>query len=185
VIKGWHIATVAVIAGIIVLFYVGLRLDPRSIPTVLIGSPAPRFSGPEVHSGETLALDQYRGKVVVVNFWASWCQECRLEHENLIALYRQFQGNPNFAMVGIDYQDKSEDAKGFLQEFGDAYLHVQDPKGKIAIDFGVYGVPETFVIDPVGVIRYKQVGPIVGSAYSNLADKVLTPLLIGKAPLTS
>ena len=179
-IKGWHVAVILVILGIIALFYKGLGLDPRSLPSVLVGTTAPEFSGPTVQTGETLALSNFKGKVVVVNFWASWCTECRVEHENLLALHRRFQGNSNFVMLGIDYQDKLDDARNFLDTFGHSYPHVRDLKGAIAIDYGVYGVPETFVIDPQGVIRFKQIGPIVGPAYSRITSKVIEPLLQGK-----
>lgn len=178
--KGWHIATIVVILGIIGLFYIGLGLDPRSIPSVLVGTKAPSFSGPEIQTGETLSLDAYRGKVIVLNFWASWCQECRLEHQNLLAIQRQFQDNPNFVMLGIDYQDQPGDAITFLNAFGSTYPHIQDVKGTIAIDYGVYGVPETFVIDTQGVIRFKQIGPIVGPAYTQITEKIIRPLLEGK-----
>jgi cytochrome c biogenesis protein CcmG/thiol:disulfide interchange protein DsbE len=184
-IRGWHVAIIVVVLGLIALFYVGLGLDPRSLPSVLVGTPAPAFSGPEVHQGDLLSLDDFKGKVIVVNFWASWCQECRLEHANLLAIHRRFQADPNFVMLGIDYQDGVDDARKFLETFGSSYPHVRDPKGSIAIDYGVYGVPETFVIDPQGVIRYKQVGPIVGQAYSHIMEKVIEPLLQGKGPQLS
>ncbi|MBI5197965.1 MAG: redoxin domain-containing protein [Nitrospirae bacterium] len=185
-IKGWHVATIVVVMGILALFYVGLGLDPRAIPSVLVGTTAPTFAGPDVQTGETISLDAYKGKVVVLNFWASWCQECRLEHQNLLAIHNRFRNDPNFVMLGIDYQDKVEDAVGFLNAFGSTYSHVRDIKGAIAIDFGVYGVPETFVIDPQGVIRFKYVGPIVGPAYSKITDQIIQPLLQKKGvPQTS
>ena len=178
--KGWHVATIVALIGIIGLFYAGLGRDPRSIPSVLVGKEAASFSGPDVQSGEILSLDAYKGKVIVLNFWASWCQECRLEHQNLLAIHRQFMTYPNFVMLGIDYQDQPGDAIGFLNSFGSAYPHVRDIKGTIAIDYGVYGVPETFVIDRSGVIRFKYVGPIVGPVYSQITDQIIRPLLEGK-----
>ena len=183
--KGWHVATIVALIGIIGLFYAGLGRDPRSIPSVLVGKEAPSFSGPDVQSGEILALDAYKGKVIVLNFWASWCQECRLEHQNLLAINGQFRNYPDFVMLGIDYQDQPGDAIGFLNSFGSTYPHVRDIKGTIAIDYGVYGVPETFIIDSHGVIRFKYVGPIVGPVYSQITDQIIRPLLEGKEPQRS
>ena len=178
--KGWHVATIIVVLGVIGLFYAGLGRDPRSIPSVLVGTEAPSFTGPDVQTGETLSLDAYKGKVIVLNFWASWCQECRLEHQNLLSLNGQFRNYPDFVMLGIDYQDQPRDAIDFLNAFGSTYPHVRDVKGTIAIDYGVYGVPETFVIDKHGIIRFKYVGPVIGPVYSHITDQIIRPLLEGK-----
>jgi cytochrome c biogenesis protein CcmG/thiol:disulfide interchange protein DsbE len=176
-IKGWHIVLLLGVTGLLWLFYLGLWGDPHAIPTVLIGTPAPRFSGPELGSGKTVSLDDFQGKVVVLNFWASWCQECQLEHQNLQAIHKEFSQNPDFVMLGVDYQDKESDAQEYLRTFGNRLKHIRDPKGVIAIDFGVYGVPETFVFDRNGIIRHKQIGPIVGPTYTHLVNEVIRPLL--------
>ncbi|MCC6543910.1 MAG: redoxin domain-containing protein [Nitrospirae bacterium] len=178
--KGWHVATIVALIGIIGLFYAGLGRDPRNIPTVLVGTAAPSFSGPNVQSGEILSFDSYKGKIIVLNFWASWCQECRLEHQNLLAINGEFRNYPDFVMLGIDYQDQPGDANGFLNSFGSSYPHIRDIKGTIAIDYGVYGVPETFIIDSKGIIRFKYVGPIIGPVYSQVTEKIIRPLLEGK-----
>ena len=183
--RAWHVVVVATLVGLFLLFYQGLWGDPSAIPTVLIGTPAPTFSGPNVVNGATIDLSQYRGKVVMINFWASWCQECRVEHENLLALYNQFRNNPDFVLLGINYQDKLEDARQYLDVHGSPFQQVRDVKGTISIDYGVYGVPETFIIDKQGVIRHKQVGPIVGPAYSLLTERVLPTLLEGAGPNAS
>lgn len=177
VIRGWHIALVIVVLGLLTLFYQGLWGDPRALPTVLIGTPAPPFAGPELNSGEMISLASFRGKVVVINFWASWCQECKLEHENLLKINEHFNKNTNFVMLGINYQDQEEDAKEYLRIHGSNFKHVRDMKGTISIDYGVYGVPETFVFDQQGIIRYKQVGPIIEPAYTKLTDQIIQPLL--------
>lgn len=182
-IRGWHIALMVGIVGLISLFYLGLWGDPRAIPSVLVGSAAPNFSGPEVNTGEIISLCHFSGKVVVLNFWASWCLECQQEHENLLAINRRFGDDPKFVMLGINYQDREEDARKYLKVFGNNFQHVRDLKGTTSIDFGVYGVPETFVLDPQGIIRYKQVGPIVGLAYTHLTDKVIQPLMQGTPPV--
>jgi cytochrome c biogenesis protein CcmG/thiol:disulfide interchange protein DsbE len=179
--RGWHLALIAALVGLFLLFYKGLWGDPSAIPTVLIGTPAPTFVGPDVVNGSTIDLSQYRGKVVLLNFWASWCQECRVEHENLLALYGQFRNNPDFVMMGVNYQDKLDDARHYLEVYGSPFQHVRDFKGTISIDYGVYGVPETFIIDKQGVIRHKQVGPIVGPTYNYLTERVLPTLLQGAA----
>ncbi|HUJ79381.1 MAG TPA: redoxin domain-containing protein [Nitrospiria bacterium] len=183
--RGWHVALVLSLIGLFLLFYQGLWGDPSAIPTVLIGTPAPMFSGPSVVDGATIDLSHYRGKVVMVNFWASWCQECRVEHENLLALYNQFRANPDFVLIGVNYQDKLEDARQYLSAFGSPFQQVRDVKGTISIDYGVYGVPETFIIDRQGVIRHKEVGPIVGPSYSLLTERVLPTLLQGPGPNAS
>jgi cytochrome c biogenesis protein CcmG/thiol:disulfide interchange protein DsbE len=183
--RGWHLALIVTLAALFLLFYKGLWGDPSAIPTVLINSPAPTFVGPDVVSGATIDLAQYRGKVILLNFWASWCQECRIEHENLLALYDQFRSNPDFVMMGVNYQDKLDDARHYLEVYGSPFQHVRDFKGTISIDYGVYGVPETFIIDKQGVIRHKQIGPIVGPTYTLLTERVLPTLLQGAAPNAS
>jgi len=181
-IRAWHIALLLGVVGLLTLFYKGLWGDPRAIPTVLVGTPAPTFSGPEVNTGEIISLNHFSGKVVVMNFWASWCFECQQEHENLLAINRRFGSDPNFVMLGINYQDREEDARNYLKVYGNNFNHVRDLKGTISIDFGVYGVPETFVLDQQGIIRYKQVGPIIGPVYTHLTEKLIQPLLQGPLP---
>lgn len=179
-----QITILLTLLGLLILFYQGLWGDPRSIPTVLIGTQAPNFSGPDVESGETITLSQYQGKVVVVNFWASWCQECKVEHDTLLKLYDRFKNHPQFVMVGINYQDEVLKAQAYLQQYGSSFRHVRDIKGALAIDYGVYGVPETFVIDQQGIIRHKWIGPIIGEVYTNLTQNVLSPLLNQPTPST-
>jgi cytochrome c biogenesis protein CcmG/thiol:disulfide interchange protein DsbE len=179
--RGWQIALVVGLLGLLALFYQGLWGNPRLIPTVLIGTAAPNFTGPQVGSSEPLSLDQFRGKVVLLNFWASWCQECRLEHSNLLALNERFRQDPNFVMLGINYQDKEEDAQQYLRTFGTNFPHVRDIKGAVSFDYGVYGVPETFVVDQQGVIRCKTIGPIIGQVYANYTQKILPALIAGSA----
>jgi cytochrome c biogenesis protein CcmG/thiol:disulfide interchange protein DsbE len=183
--KTWHFILVILVAGLIALFYKGLYGDPRAIPTVLIGTQAPIVSGPEVRTGELISTSRFQGKVILINFWASWCLECRTEHENLLALSRRFSSNPDFVMLGINYQDREEDARQYLQVNGSNFDHVRDLKGMISIDYGVYGVPETFVIDRQGVIRYKYIGPLVGPTYTDLTEKVLQPMLDKQPPASS
>ncbi len=180
-VRGWQIALLIGIFGLIVLFYKGLWGNPSYIPPVLIGTPAPAITAPDLYQPKEVSLSQFRGKVVVLNFWASWCQECKLEHQTLLELKDRFSKNPNFVMLGVNYQDKEDLAQQYLKEHGNNFDHIRDAKGRISIDYGVYGVPETFVIDQNGVIRHKQIGPIIGETYTYLVEQVIEPLLNGTA----
>jgi cytochrome c biogenesis protein CcmG, thiol:disulfide interchange protein DsbE len=150
---------------------VGLERDPRYVASPLIGKPAPRFELPQLHDpAKTTGSNDMLGKVWVMNVWASWCVSCRAEHQVLTALARG-----GLAPVhGLDYKDEPEGALSFLRTYGNPYAVVgQDRDGRIGIDYGVYGVPETYVIDRDGVIRYKQVGAIS----AELLERTIVPLL--------
>jgi len=147
-----------VFAVLVVLLYAGLGLNPREVPSPLIGKPAPairlaRLDVPE----KVFSHEEMRGRVWLLNVWASWCAACRDEHPLLVALAKEGR----VPLVGLNYKDKADDAKAWLARFGDPYLvSVSDLDGRTGIEYGVYGVPETFVIDRQGVIRYKQIGPV-------------------------
>ncbi|RMH09734.1 MAG: DsbE family thiol:disulfide interchange protein [Nitrospirae bacterium] len=175
--RSTQVIITGILLALLVLFYQGLWGDPKHIPTVLIGTSAPEFQGPDVESGELISLSQFHGKVIVLNFWASWCQECKTEHENLLRLHARFRNHPDFVMLGVNYQDEPEAARTYLRLYGSSFRHVRDIKGTVAIDYGVYGVPETFVIDREGIIRYKWVGPLVGEIFTHFTQQVLLPLL--------
>jgi cytochrome c biogenesis protein CcmG/thiol:disulfide interchange protein DsbE len=148
--------------------YVGLDLNPREVPSPLVGKPAPAFTLPQLHDPKKqFSPAEMKGKVWLLNVWASWCVSCREEHPVLMALSRQ-----NIVPIyGLDYKDKKEDGEQWLSRGGDPYtLSVMDADGRIGIDYGVYGVPETYVIDKQGVIRYKQIGPVTPQ---NLSEKIL------------
>ena len=179
-IRSWHIFLLVGLFGLLTLFYKGLWGNPSYLPPVLIGTPAPQLTGPDLYNGEKVTLEQFKGKVVVLNFWASWCQECKLEHSSLLSLNKQYGQNPNFVMLGVNYQDKTDLAHEYLKQYGNNFRHMIDAKGRISIDYGVYGVPETFVIDQKGVIRHKEIGPLIGENYINFTQNVLEPLLNGK-----
>lgn len=180
--KVWKIAIIVGLVAFIALFYQGLFLNPREAVRVdqLQGTKGMPFSAQELNTGETFSLEQYKGKVVLLNFWASWCTECRTEHNNLLALNNAFGKDPNFVMLGVVYQDKPEAAKDFLRRLGSNYPHLADPSGKIAMDYGVYGVPESFLIDRNGVIRCKLAGPMIGDQLDKVAYRWLTPMLKGQ-----
>ena len=141
-----------------VFLAVGLNLNPRDIPSPLIDKPAPAFSAPKLNApSETLSQTDLKGKVWLFNVWASWCVSCRSEHPILNQLAQQKAA----VIVGLNYKDEPDAAKNWLTQLGDPYdVSIMDQDGRIGIDWGVYGVPETFVIDKKGVIRYKHTGPV-------------------------
>jgi len=147
---------------------IGLTRDPREVPSPLIGKPAPQFQLTRLHDPERkFGPEEMRGKVWLLNVWASWCVSCRVEHPVLVEMSRR----KLVPIVGLDYKDQRADGLKWLTTHGDPYeLSAFDDEGKVGIDFGVYGVPETFVIDKQGVIRYKQIGPITPEA---LQKKIL------------
>ncbi len=149
----------------------GLGLNPREVPSPLLGKPAPAFQAAALARPEaTIRRDDLLGKVWLLNVWASWCAACRDEHPVLVDYARR----GNVPIYGLNYKDKREDGLGWLQRHGNPYTEsLFDPDGRIGIDYGVYGVPETFVIDRAGVIRYKHIGPITPAV---LRDKI-EPLL--------
>ena len=147
---------------------VGLRLDPREVPSPLVGKPAPAFTLPLLDApGQTLSTQDLRGKVWLLNVWASWCVACRHEHPLLVELAK----SGVVPIYGLNYKDERADAMKWLGQFGNPYTaSISDTAGRVGIDFGVYGVPETFVIDKAGVIRHKVIGPITPDA---LRDEIL------------
>ena len=161
----WPFAAFVILCGFL---YVGLGLNPHEVPSPLVGKPAPAFSLPQLHSPQqSFAPEQMKGRVWLMNVWASWCESCKDEHPLLVALSKQHI----VPIVGLDYKDKREDAEGWLTKAGDPYdLSISDVEGRVGIDYGVYGVPETYVIDKQGVIQYKQIGPIT---QQSLQTKIL------------
>jgi cytochrome c biogenesis protein CcmG/thiol:disulfide interchange protein DsbE len=157
--KTWHIILIAGLVGLLSLFYKGLWGDPRAIPTVLIGTPAPTFLAPDLHTGEAVQREQYQGKVVMLNFWASWCLECRDEHPALDAAWSRYRER-GVVFVGVLFEDTIDDALAFAGEFATDWPLVDDPGSRTAIAYGVFGVPETFVIGPDGSVTAKRVGPV-------------------------
>jgi cytochrome c biogenesis protein CcmG/thiol:disulfide interchange protein DsbE len=164
----WPLAVFLLLLGFLA---VGLQLNPREVPSPLVGKAAPAFALPVLHQPEKrFSPSDMRGKVWLLNVWASWCESCRDEHPLLVDLSRK----GTLPILGLNYKDKSEDAKRWLQRFGDPYqLSVTDIDGRIGIDYGVYGVPETYLIDAEGVIRYKRIGAITPA----VLEKNILPLL--------
>jgi len=152
-------------------FAVGLMRDPREVPSPFIGKPAPVFKLAQLQEADRVFTpEDMKGKVWLLNVWASWCVSCRVEHPLLVEMAKKNV----VPIVGLNYKDKREDGLQWLGKFGNPYaLSAYDADGRVGIDYGVYGVPETFVIDKLGVIRYKQIGPITPEAL----EKQLLPLI--------
>ena len=168
----WFLVVPLVLFAVLALFlWRGLALDPREVPSPLVDKPAPAFALTRLDdASRTVKRDDMLGKVWMLNVWASWCEACRSEHPTLL----NFAKSSNVPIVGLNYKDTRAEGLGWLGRFGDPYqLSLFDEKGRVGIDFGVYGVPETFVIDKRGVIRFKVIGPLTPET---IASK-LRPLL--------
>lgn len=137
---------------------VGLTLNPREVPSPLVGKSVPDFSLPQLHQPDkAFSPKEMRGQVWLFNVWASWCSGCKEEHPVLMKLAKAGE----VPVYGMDYKDRREEALTWLRRHGNPYpVTAVDESGRVGIDYGVYGVPETYVIDKSGVIRYKQIGPL-------------------------
>jgi len=144
--------------ALVVLLAAGLSLDPKKVPSPLIDKAAPAFTLPRLYEpGKTIGKEDMLGKVWVLNVFASWCVSCRAEHE----VVKHLVATGETEVIGLNYKDEGPDAKAWLKHFGNPYHAVAvDYKGNVGIDFGVYGVPESFVVDKKGVIRHKVIGPM-------------------------
>lgn len=153
----------------------GLQLKPREIPSPLIGKPVPSFELPALLEGEApLRQADMKGRVSILNVWASWCGPCREEHPLLLELARR---RPELQLLGLNYKDEPAQARRWLKELGNPYRTIgSDTLGRVGIDLGVYGVPETFVIDRQGQIRYKHVGPLTAELLRDTLDPLLDRL---------
>lgn len=154
---------------LVVLFGVGLKLNPREVPSPFVGKPAPAFTLPRLDDpGSSVSEQDFRGQVSLLNVWASWCVACRQEHPLLNALAA------DLPIYGLNYKDTRDAALGWLSRFGNPYrLSAFDQTGRVGIDWGVYGVPETFVIDRQGVVRHKHIGPLT----PQVIDETILPLV--------
>lgn len=148
----------ALFVGLVVFLAIGLGRDPHEVPSPLINKPAPAFTLPQLHdSTKKFSAQEMRGKVWLLNVWASWCVSCREEHPLLL----DFARSGNVPLYGLNYKDQRNDALSWLNELGDPYLlSAADLDGRVGIDYGVYGAPETYLIDREGVIRFKHIGPL-------------------------
>jgi cytochrome c biogenesis protein CcmG/thiol:disulfide interchange protein DsbE len=157
--RWWKLlGVIAAVGGFVALLGFGFTTDPRAIPPMLTGTPAPDFSL-RLFDGRSVQLSDFRGKVVFVNFWASWCPPCRVEAPLLEQAWQRYREH-GVVFVGIDIQDTDEAGRRFLEEFAISYMNGRDLNSRIAIEYGVYGIPETFFIDPEGRITYKHIGAL-------------------------
>jgi cytochrome c biogenesis protein CcmG/thiol:disulfide interchange protein DsbE len=161
----------AIFVVLVVFLGIGLNRNPREVPSPLIDKPAPAFQVAQLHQADkTISQQDMLGKVWLLNVWASWCVSCRQEHPVLVELAKRNV----VPIVGLNYKDGRNEGMQWLREWGDPYvLSAFDHDGRVGIDYGVYGVPETFVIDKTGTIRYKHIGPLTQEA----VEKKLLPLV--------
>ncbi|HEY7748310.1 MAG TPA: DsbE family thiol:disulfide interchange protein [Aestuariivirgaceae bacterium] len=162
---GLTLVPAVVFAALIVIFFIGLKSgDPSVVPSAIVEKPVPQFELPPLAGSGIAGLksaDLKTGKVAVVNVWASWCGPCRTEHPVLMELSKR----KDIFLAGINYKDEPQNARRFLASFGQPYAAIgADDKGRASIDWGVYGVPESFVVDGNGIVRFKWVGPIADQA---------------------
>jgi cytochrome c biogenesis protein CcmG/thiol:disulfide interchange protein DsbE len=150
---------------------IGLNRDPHGVPSPLINKPAPAFEIPQLEQpNKTFSPESMKGQVWILNVWASWCVACREEHPVLVELANSGQA----PLIGLDYKDQRADALAMLAKQGNPYkLSGFDGNGRVGIDYGVYGVPETYVIDKAGIIRFKQIGPVT----RDILNQKIYPLL--------
>ena len=155
---GRYLIPLILFAVLVVFLAIGLGRDPHEVPSPLINKPAPQFKLAQLKDpSKSFSAEEMHGRVWLLNVWASWCFSCRDEHPLLI----EYARGGAVPIYGLNYKDKPEDALAWLGELGDPYiLSVSDLDGRVGIDYGVYGAPETYLIDQQGVIRFKQVGPV-------------------------
>ena len=163
--------TLGVLGALMLLLAAGLKLNPREVPSPLIGKPAPAFELPLLQEPDkTFSAREQVGKVWLLNVWASWCVACREEHELLV----QYSKAAPAPLYGLNYKDQRADGLRWLARYGNPYrASFYDLDGRVGIDYGVYGVPETYVIDKKGVIRYKRIGPVT----PDILQKTIVPLV--------
>ncbi len=169
--KSLRLHPAVVFVAIVVLLYAGLGRDPREVPSPLIGKAAPAFELAQLQDpSKKLTPADMKGQVWLLNVWASWCVSCRDEHPLLVELAKANV----VPVIGLNYKDKNAAGLAWLSQNGDPYkLSIVDADGRVGIDWGVYGVPETFVVDKAGTIRFKQIGPIT----VEVLEKKILPLV--------
>ena len=166
-----YLLPLALFVVLVLFLAVGLRIDPSIVPSPLIDKPLPAFNLPKLKTpDDNIKSSDFQGDVVLLNVWASWCVACRVEHPLLVELSK----NNEMLIYGLNYKDTRTDAIQWLQHFGDPYrASAFDQHGLTGIDLGVYGVPETFVMDRAGIIRYKHIGPVT----QETLDNTILPLI--------
>ncbi len=167
--KRWvYLLPLGIFVGLVILFFIGLELNPRLIPSPLIGKPAPSFSLPRLHHpGEIFQETDLQGEISLLNIWATWCPSCKQEHPVLMQIAKANKA----PIYGLYYKDDPEYGVEWLKNNGNPYrANAVDKDGSVGIEWGTYGTPETFIIDEKGIIQYKHVGPI---SWQDWKDKLL------------
>ncbi len=163
----WQVALLVVLIGVLGLFFAGLGRDVRFIPSPLVGRAAPQFTLPDLENNGDITLARFAGSPVVINFWASWCVACRQEHGVLIKLGERYAKDGSIRVIGINYKDSPTGARRFLKSHGAfPYPSAVDRNGTVGLDFGVYGLPETYFLDATGRVVSKHIGPLTEKAAS-------------------
>ncbi|MBE0548294.1 MAG: DsbE family thiol:disulfide interchange protein [Rubrivivax sp.] len=173
--KRWqYLLPLALFAVLLGFLAVGLNLNPREVPSPLIGKPVPAFELARLDDPAVKVTQaDLQGQVWILNVWASWCAACREEHPLLV----DFARRSTVPLYGLNYKDKRNDGLAWLARFGNPYAaSLFDADGRVGIDFGVYGVPETFIIDKQGVIRFKQIGPVTPEVLRDRIEPLLKQL---------
>lgn len=170
--RAWRWLLPLTAVPVLALLAYGFRLNPRDIPSPLVGRPAASFAL-TTFDGAPMRLDALRGKVVVVNFWASWCYPACYEEAPVLERGWRTYRDRGVVVLGVDIQDKDEAGRKFIGDFGLTFPNAPDPSGKVSVDYGVYGVPETFFIDRHGRIRYKHVSAVTEQVFRDRVERLL------------
>ena len=152
-------AAVVLILGLAVTLTLAFRRDPHDIKTGTVGKPAPAFTLPSLADGSTVSLDAYKGKIVVLNFWSSWCIPCKEENPALVDAWERYRGT-DVVLIGIVFQDTTDAARDYTARLGNTWPSAVDGDGHVALGYGVFGPPETYFIGADGVIAGRHIGPI-------------------------
>jgi cytochrome c biogenesis protein CcmG/thiol:disulfide interchange protein DsbE len=152
-------AAVALILGLALTLTLAFRREPHDIRTGTVGKPAPAFTLPSLADGTPISLDQYKGKIVILNFWASWCIPCKEENPALAAVWERYRGT-DVVLLGVVFQDSADAARAYTARLGNTWPSVIDDNGQVALSYGVFGPPETYFIGADGVIAGRHIGPI-------------------------
>ena len=169
----WQFALLGTLALMFLLFAMGLGRDTKFLPSPLIGKPAFAFDVRKLGSEERIKLTDFKGKIVVMNFWASWCLSCQDEHHVLLDAAKKHAGSGKVQFLGINHKDTDAAADAFLQRMGRfPYPSGVDPQGRLALEFGVYGMPETFFINEDGIIVAKHIGPLTAAIFQAKMEDV-------------
>ncbi|HEY8731421.1 MAG TPA: TlpA disulfide reductase family protein [Candidatus Limnocylindria bacterium] len=167
-------AAVALILGLALVLTLAFRRDPHDIKTGTVGKPAPAFVLPSLADGTPVSLEQYKGKIVVLNFWASWCVPCKEENPALTEVWERYRGT-DVVLLGIVFQDSTDAARAYTARLGNTWTSALDENGQMALSYGVFGPPETYFIGADGIIAGRHIGPIDALTLMNGIETLRSP----------